>query len=104
MLKHQQLNKRYLTININDRNAEEINLMTARHQSEVNELRDHSSSLQNKLHKQQREYERLTQNMKQLAEAQWQTVNGIRPSKQTKQGSLLINMSNKSRLFIDKSV
>jgi len=72
---------------LKNKNTEEINLMTARHQSEVNELRDHSSSLQNKLHKQQREYERLTQNMKQLAEAQWQTVNGIRPSKQTKQGS-----------------
>lgn len=52
------------------RNMEETRLMVARHEAEVKELRERCSSLQNKIQRRHREYEQLTQNMKQLLEAQ----------------------------------
>jgi len=44
--------------------------MVTRHETEVKELRERCSLLQSKVQRRHREYEQLTQNMKQLLEPQ----------------------------------
>lgn len=54
---------------LKEKNVEETRLMVTRHGAEVKDLRERCSLLQNKVQKRHREYEQLTQNMKQLLEA-----------------------------------
>lgn len=51
-----------------------------RHQMEINKMKSHCSTLQLQIQQQQREYEMLTQRMRQLVEAQWNAVNGLTPA------------------------
>jgi len=55
---------------LRDKNIEETGLMVTRHETEVKELRERCSLLQSKVQRRHREYEQLTQNMKQLLEPQ----------------------------------
>lgn len=57
------------------RSLEESQGMAARHQAELNAMRAHCASLQQQIQQQQKEYDDLTQQMRQLVEAQWNAVN-----------------------------
>ena len=63
-----------------DRSIEESKLMATQHEAEMTALRERCVSLQKQVQKQHIEYEDLTQQMRQLVEAQWNTVNRLNPS------------------------
>lgn len=58
-----------------NRSVEESQAMAARHQAEINAMRAHCASLQQQIQQQQKDYDELTQQMRQLVEAQWNAVN-----------------------------
>lgn len=62
------------------RSIEESQAMVARHQSEMNKMKTLCSALQHQVQQKQQEQDQLTQQMRQLVEAQWNTVNRIHSS------------------------
>lgn len=54
--------------------------MEARHKAEIQKMRAKSSLLLQQVQQQKKEQDDLTRQMRELVEAQWNTVNRIQPS------------------------
>lgn len=54
--------------------------MESRHQAEISKMTAQCSSLLQQVQRQKKEYDDLTRQMRELVEAQWNTVNRIQPS------------------------